>query len=172
LSVSGAAPLLTPTRPSARLSAGWLPLPSFLADTRSGRRFPIPRSACFSHQHSPPHSRQHHADLSCAPGAFYSAPTLGASIDCTSSSNVVRKLELACLQPGPSLVDVFGSDDTTPLLRTWTPRSLLGKPLPCPPSASVGRPPRSDGRVVEFLPHPPFSSTVAKPLFVITSLFT
>ncbi|KAJ7692793.1 hypothetical protein B0H14DRAFT_3906012 [Mycena olivaceomarginata] len=78
--------------------------------------------------------------LWCATGAFYSIPALGDSIDSKSPSNVVWRPELQCLQPVPSLVDVFGPCDTTPLLRTWTGvPSSARELLPHPPLAQVGR---------------------------------
>ncbi|CAK5270252.1 unnamed protein product [Mycena citricolor] len=46
-------------------------------------------------------------DPSCATGAFYTSPTLGATVDAMSPLNIVWNTGLDCLQPAPSSVDIY-----------------------------------------------------------------
>ncbi|KAJ6632069.1 hypothetical protein B0H10DRAFT_1975910 [Mycena sp. CBHHK59/15] len=47
------------------------------------------------------------ADPSCAMGAFYTAPTLGSSYDALNPLAITWQPSLACLQPAPTLVDIY-----------------------------------------------------------------
>ncbi|KAF7341761.1 hypothetical protein MSAN_02030400 [Mycena sanguinolenta] len=55
-------------------------------------------------------------DPSCATGAFYVAPALGATVDTSSPLAVSWAPQLSCLQPAPSNVDIllYGLGDNTP----------------------------------------------------------
>ncbi|KAF8209681.1 hypothetical protein K438DRAFT_1753332 [Mycena galopus ATCC 62051] len=61
-------------------------------------------------------------DASCAAGAFYSSPALGATVDSMTPLNVTWNPSLDCLQPAPSNVDILLSAPgaATPLLHTWS----------------------------------------------------
>ncbi|KAK7028692.1 hypothetical protein R3P38DRAFT_3267532 [Favolaschia claudopus] len=60
-------------------------------------------------------------DPSCATGAFYTSPALGASLSASSPLPLTWSPSLSCLQPAPSLLDVYLSapGDASPLLRKW-----------------------------------------------------
>lgn len=61
------------------------------------------------------------ADPSCATGAFYQAPSLGSSVDSMTPLDIVWKPSLNCLQPAPSLVDIYLDNPgaASPRIHLW-----------------------------------------------------
>ncbi|KAJ7470005.1 hypothetical protein B0H11DRAFT_1388701 [Mycena galericulata] len=62
------------------------------------------------------------SDPSCATGAFYTSPTLGASYDALSPLTLSWNPTLSCLLPAPSLLDVYlyAPGAATPRLHMYT----------------------------------------------------
>ncbi|KAJ7470098.1 hypothetical protein B0H11DRAFT_2237689 [Mycena galericulata] len=62
------------------------------------------------------------SDPSCATGAFYTSPTLGASYDALSPLTLSWNPSLSCLLPAPSLLDVYlyAPGAATPRLHMYT----------------------------------------------------
>ncbi|KAF7321768.1 hypothetical protein MKEN_00698500 [Mycena kentingensis (nom. inval.)] len=59
------------------------------------------------------------ADPSCATGAFYQAPALGSSVDSMTPLSIVWNPSLNCLQPTPSLVDIYLDNPGNSRLHLW-----------------------------------------------------
>ncbi|KAJ7072126.1 hypothetical protein C8F01DRAFT_953349, partial [Mycena amicta] len=57
----------------------------------------------------------------CATGAFYQAPSLGSSVDSMTPLDIVWKPTLNCLQPAPSLVDIYLDNPgaASPRIHLW-----------------------------------------------------